>query len=613
MDEPALHNDTSPPAPSLASVQQPPPSSSAHQSSSPSPLNSSLQPRDECQPASVLAHPAQPHVDPQREPLPDATGEQHETSERVQTLAVPSQLTDASQPSLPEVAPDLQHDLHAVAQHAVQVKSQPQSEPEHTSTAQQQSQPINPTETQLAEQTAQHAIDLSAATEHAQQAIAEAEHQAPPIPASQELIAAQSESKVVHTADPTAAHPEIQQPSVETHALQKAEAQLDAPNPLSDEHASQLAHPTSFPAATGSTVSVPAPTAVADFAAGKNVDGEPTPMPTEYDSKCQQLPHQSVSIPSRRMVERIKRGSERYHASGDQLKTLIAAFEQNPTPDAATLSYLSEAIGMPMHNLVLWFKNRRARHKRTYLNQPSKGGKRSYVKSGIYSRNKRIKQAHHNPAPTTVPSGGLTLPLSHGLSAISSPLPVSSVALSPGDAKNVAMVAANRDIEDLIKSGAPHPSRMKRPRFSAIPELVGDDNPCQGWTSEECHRRCVAFFERATNSAFPEQSKIVEHISSEFFLSELQSGLTLVSAMQPLETSVGVLDAIMEKLPAEGPRPSSGSKVIMREFLAQIRTGSAEQFALLEGTVVHETETVAESHANVPQTVEPAALSTGEQ
>ncbi|KAI0561616.1 hypothetical protein FGB62_76g0103 [Gracilaria domingensis] len=619
MEEHPLHDVATAAAAPPVVPQPPPPSSTLPAAAQSLPHPSPSSPRDECHPSSIAPHAVddahEPQVPDGASSAPDdvtgdlhaAVEEQHARPERVHAVAVSSQLTDASQPSLHDMASDLQHDLHAVAQHAVHVKAQPQTQPSPSTAVQQDSQPMQAAETQLSEQSAQHAMEFSAAAEQAQQAIVDAEHQSQPTHDSQELMATTSESQLVQPTAPSVPDSDMQQSTAVAHALQKTEAQLDAHNALSEQHASHLAPSGAFPPAT---VSVSVPAAVGEYAVNKPVDDEHARVASEFDPKLQQSPHPSVAITPRRIVERAKRGSERYHASGEQLKTLIAAFEQNPTPDASTLNYLSDAIGMPMHNLVLWFKNRRARHKRTHINQLSRGGKRSYVKSGIYSRNKRVKQGHHHPAPTTVPSGGLTLPLSHGLTSISSPLPVSSIAL-PVDAKNAAMTVGSRDIEELIKSGAPHSSRMKRPRFSAIPELVGDDNPCQAWTSDECHRRCVAFFERATNSAFPEQSKIVEHVSSEFFLSELQSGLTLVSAMQPLETSVGVLDAIMEKLPAEGPRLSSGSKVIMREFLAQIRMGSAEQFAIIEGPA-DAGEAVAESHAAEAQTVAPAAASSGE-
>ncbi|CAN8063017.1 unnamed protein product [Agarophyton chilense] len=636
-DQPvALHDAQSPLAvtPSPTSFkQQPPPSSSSPQSLA-SPHSARLP-----APARLQASALEPHQQAasgaddaiaDRAPRGAASGvsddhhaavdEQHSRSDRVLNIAVASsQMTHASQPSLPDMASDLQHDLQTVAHHALHVKPQPLphplSHPPPPTPAQLESQPTHVTETQLDEPPAQSAIEFSSATLHAQQAIVEAEqqqtqsiHTSHEIP-SQEMIPSQSEPQLVQTDVTSATDSDMHHAEAVVHELQKSESQLDAHNVLSEEHASQLAHSSAFPTAA---VAVSAPATITDFAVNKVVDDEHTRVANEFDPKGPQAPHQAISIAPRRVTEQSKRGSERYHASGEQLKTLVSAFEHNPTPDASTLTYLSEAIGMPMHNLVLWFKNRRARHKRSHINQMARGGKRSYVKSGIYSRHKRVKHSHRQPAPATVPPGGLTLPLSHGLTSISSPLAVSSIALPTVDPKIPAIAVAGRDAEELVKTGAPQPSRMKRPRFSAVPELVGDDNPCQGWTSEECHRRCLAFFERTTSITCPEQSKLVENVSSEFFLSELQSGLTLVSAMQPLETSVGVLDAIMEKLPAQGPRLSSGSKVLMREFLARIRTGSAEQFVLIEGAT-DAAETMAESHGSVVQDVVPNASSAGEQ
>lgn len=411
-----------------------------------------------------------------------------------------------------------------------------------------------------------------------------------------------------------AAMPQLSQPS-DGHAVHKPEPQLESDSALATAQSAQLiAASAAFPAPS---IPIPASasTTVQDLAIPKIPDHEPVCTTTEYSDKPQQQPLlQAVPAHSRRTADRPKRGSERYHASGDQLKTLIAAFEHDPTPSAATLNYLSASIGMPMHNLVLWFKNRRARHKRTHANPSSKGGKRSYVKSGIYSRNKRAKQAHHQPPPPTMHQGALALPLSHGLSTLApAAVPSASTARTHGgETKAVAMAGANRDIEDLIKTGIPPPSQLKRPRFMGIVELLGEENPCHSWTSEECHRRCVAFFDRNTNSAFPEQSKLVEEVSSMFFLSELQSGFTLTSAMQPLETTVAVLDGIVDKLPSDGPRLSSGSRVIMREFLAQIRTGNAIHMILTESNT-EVGDTVPEGEHTESAAVPPAETPATEQ
>jgi hypothetical protein len=93
---------------------------------------------------------------------------------------------------------------------------------------------------------------------------------------------------------------------------------------------------------------------------------------------------------------------KRYHATPDQLAALTVAFEANPSPSADILLQLSKKTLMPLQNLVLWFKNRRARSTRTPVPassvETSQSGRRSYVKSGIYSKKpKSIGQSNVNP------------------------------------------------------------------------------------------------------------------------------------------------------------------------------------------------------------------------
>ena len=51
----------------------------------------------------------------------------------------------------------------------------------------------------------------------------------------------------------------------------------------------------------------------------------------------------------------------RYRATPEQLRQLIAKFEENPSPTSVELQELATRINMPAQSAVLWFKNRRAR------------------------------------------------------------------------------------------------------------------------------------------------------------------------------------------------------------------------------------------------------------
>lgn len=272
-----------------------------------------------------------------------------------------------------------------------------------------------------------------------------------------------------------------------------------------------------------------------------------------------------------------------------------------------------------MHNMVLWFKNRRARHKKHNPAQSAaKTGRRSYVKSGIYARSsKKSKDVQntgtanpgvlpaHSPTDqanaeataaaaadvTTEPQANAdaqaesemqqvalltaaveaSAPIVDGQSAA-----VGVVPDSADKAEGMPMSTGKRRFEDGV-TGEGIPA-TKRSRYQGVHEVVGDENPCRVWDAQECHQRCCAFFIKSTAACQqPEQTKAAEAVAEAFFLGELQSGLTLTSAMQSLETSAGVLDTIMDRVPEEGQgvRLSSGSRAVLREFVAQIRSGQA--------------------------------------
>lgn len=286
-----------------------------------------------------------------------------------------------------------------------------------------------------------------------------------------------------------------------------------------------------------------------------------------------------------------RRAHERYHASGEQLRYLIQAFETDPTPSAEKLNYISQSIGMPMHNLVMWFKNRRARHKRSSP-MPTKTGRRSYVKSGIYSRNKN-KSRLTNPA-ASCEALACGVPSANKGSERELPAPMveaGTSGLQTKETKSSPPVPSKRSMPEQEL-----PTAVKRQRFIGVNEIVGVDNPCYRWSTEECHSRCIEFFERSTGGSHPEQTEIVKQAAGIFFLSELQSGLTLTSAMQTLEMSVSALDNIIDRALGPTVKMGSGARVIMREFLAHIRSGEAassttgnEVNMVANGNGVHQT------------------------
>lgn len=289
-----------------------------------------------------------------------------------------------------------------------------------------------------------------------------------------------------------------------------------------------------------------------------------------------------------------RRIPERYHPSAIQLKHLIQAFEEAPTPTAGTLTRLSNTIGMPMQNLVLWFKNRRARQKKKFPTPSSKSGKRSYVRSGVYSRNPPKRKAERSlsvphprdlaVAPPDVSAHSLEMQRQVEMHPMAE-----EGQLRHEEAKSAhELTGSKRNLTEDDNA-----VKLKRMRFSGVNELIGEDNPCRVWDAQECYRRCMEFFHQCTGDNHSEQMKFARGVADKFFMQECQTGLTLTSAMQPLHKSVEVLDGVMNMITEEGSLLNSGSRVVLYEFLAQIRSGKAagnimpeEDAAGMEGTVV---------------------------
>lgn len=376
---------------------------------------------------------------------------------------------------------------------------------------------------------------------------------------------------VEHPHDADVLHPEKEE-SVEQQPVQDEHAVASAPD---QSHLAPAADQT--------------PTAVAATAAivGESPRGE------------EDAAYVNVNGSTDKEVRQRRKSHERYHASAEQLKHLIAAFEQDPTPSAMTLNLLCSTTGMPMHNMVLWFKNRRARHKKANPSPAvSKPGKRSYVKSGIYSRGPKSKHDEinasldaaaaaatavtavtvgvHPPAPDLSHSVVMEAVDAHIAHAADIPAVHDEVVVKTDYSDETGVKRALENDDETLNGP------VKRQRFQGVKEVIGSENPCHEWDGNECLLRCLSFFYKSIGSAHERQMSVATTVSKAFFLGEMQNGLTLTSAMQPLETGVEVLDGIMEATSTEGIRLSSGSKVIMREFLAQLRSGMAAGVEVME-------------------------------
>lgn len=322
---------------------------------------------------------------------------------------------------------------------------------------------------------------------------------------------------------------------------------------------------------------------------------------------------------------------KRYHPTAEQLKFLLEVFETNQSPDVESFHGLSQRIRMPLSNLVLWFKNRRARSNKRC--NESKLGRRSYVKSGIYSKKSKKSELHETEADHFEPthrcdlsgvaagslSNGDDETLEHhalhdehischhhhhhlhhhhmhdiGLVPDAS-LPQSDVANVGAIVSNVILETCEQrtDVQDScpvsdhvamqlrqqeLPSARPQESEIKDHRYDTA-EVIGDENPCSLWNTETCMARCVTFIEASIPPSRPDQVEGAKDVAKKFFSDEMQSGLTLTSAVQSLDQSLSTLDVIMDTTSSKsGSKLKSGTRVLLREFIAQIRTGKAASF-----------------------------------
>lgn len=267
---------------------------------------------------------------------------------------------------------------------------------------------------------------------------------------------------------------------------------------------------------------------------------------------------------------------ERYHASAEQLKHLVAAFETNPTPGTKTLTYLCKTTGMPMHNLVLWFKNRRARHRKSQGAPSNPSGKRSYVKSGIYSKGARNRAT------------AMDLDLEMGSDKV-------TPALRFPDEASFKRHADDPEI--------PTEKTAKKARFgySRNPPDFTTTNPraCYSWDWRECYRRCMSFYYNAVGREYPAQMSIASIVMRHFFEGQTQNGITLTSDMQNLDLSVSILQQIIRE---KGPELTWGSKTLLKEFLAMMRYGQAVDIQVVKGIGLDE-ETEGGMEADVMEAV----------
>lgn len=183
-------------------------------------------------------------------------------------------------------------------------------------------------------------------------------------------------------------------------------------------------------------------TAAAAFSLGALASGAPEPSaPTARGAHAKAIapaiapaPAPAPGLPSTARAPArgaLKPKQKRYRANPEQLRDLVALFEQNPSPAASELSSLANRIAMPTQSVVLWFKNRRARvpHKR--------------AEKAEAARRREAAAARRPPAH---PKGGVQPPAPPRLPVPALPAPESAAA--------AAMVMAEMALSKRA-SGAP--------------------------------------------------------------------------------------------------------------------------------------------------------------
>lgn len=146
--------------------------------------------------------------------------------------------------------------------------------------------------------------------------------------------------------------------------------------------------------------------------------------------------------------------------------------------------------------------------------------------------------------------------------------------VAPEECSGVCGGESQRGAEQAAPVGEepPSPKRVRQ----EYTEHVGDGNPCSRWDSDTCMARFSTFLAASSNSRVSEQLDNTRLAASKFFLEEMQSGLTLTSPFTSLEQSLADLEVAMDSVAsATGVKLKSGPRVILREFVAQIRSGRA--------------------------------------
>lgn len=189
-----------------------------------------------------------------------------------------------------------------------------------------------------------------------------------------------------------------------------------------------------------------------------------------------------------------------------------------------------------------------------------------------------VAEVDHGPAPVAMQSPRLPGPPPSSPSqpqAVPDQLPESA----EDDAKRAAAVL----------TGNTPPAKRVRVTEEAKESPVAAD--CRAWTSVQCLHAFNAFFERSTGGCNPDQGKAAASVAELFFLGEMQSGLTVTSVAQPLDMSLQVLDELLARRAENGEAPlTSGSRSVLGDFIAQIRSGEAAVYAPPDQTAVQPAE-----------------------
>uniref|UniRef100_A0A7S1TAZ9 Homeobox domain-containing protein n=1 Tax=Compsopogon caeruleus TaxID=31354 RepID=A0A7S1TAZ9_9RHOD len=302
-------------------------------------------------------------------------------------------------------------------------------------------------------------------------------------------------------------------------------------------------------------------------------------------------------------VLKVQQGFRRFHPNPCQVKKMTEMFEHSRCPSTEELRGMAAEWDVPLVQLVVWFKNRRARFK---PHTEGKGGeKEGATTSRKAMMTRTTMEAINKPSDILVRTAGTVVHKrkrsdgrvrgSDGEVRTRQPRMMVDDERSTQERRE-GMRVVGKGSEELrlcdegrvgLRLDGRTPVPEEEERVEEVDEELPMGNemirvgkrsshPCSEWDPDVSFEHALAFV-REWGLKDGKHMQLMEQVCNRFFLDELQSGFTISSKMQPLEDSLRVLNEIM--VDSSFDALPSGARTIMREFLCQLRSGKVIEWS----------------------------------